>query len=246
MKKTILILGATSMIARMAARAWAKRGHDLYIASRDQNELERIASDLAIRYDVAVKSQVLDVSDMESHEKFIQEVWEKTGGFQGVLLASGYMGSQAKALADFQEAKKIIDVNYVGACSILTHCANILAKQQNGFIAVITSVAGDRGRQSNYVYGSAKGGLNVFLEGLRNRLQSVGITVLTIKPGFVDTAMTYGRAGMFLVASPETIGEEIVKAVEKKKNVVYLPSFWRWIMCIIKSIPECLFKRLKL
>lgn len=246
MKKPILILGATSMIARSAAASWAKRGCDIYLASRDWQELERIASDISIRYDVAVQHAVFDIEKVHQHEEFVEKIMRETGGLYGVLLACGYLGNQAKALVDFAEAKKIIDVNYVGACSILTHCANALSKQSNGFIAAISSVAADRGRQSNYVYGSSKAGLSVFLDGLRNRLHSQGVHVLTVKPGFVDTAMTYGRPGMFLVASPEAVGEAIVKAAEKRKNSVYIPWFWGIIMKIICCIPEVLFKRLKL
>lgn len=246
MKKPILILGATSMIARMAAISWAKRGHDLFLASRDKQELERIAADIAIRYGVIVQHALFDIEAMDKHEEFIEKISRETGGIFGVLLACGYLGNQAKAIVDFAEAKKIIDVNYVGACSVLTHCANALANQSQGFIAAVSSVAADRGRQSNYVYGSAKAGLSVFMEGMRNRLHSHGVHVLTVKPGFVDTAMTYGRPGMFLVASPEAVGEAIVKAIDKRKNVVYIPWFWRLIMGVIRNIPECIFKRLKL
>lgn len=246
MKKPILVLGATSALARAAAASWAKRGHDLYLASKDRGELERVSSDIALRFDVAVRHGVFDIEDFSQHEVFVERAFREMGEVCGVFLACGYLGDQSKAIGDFAEAKKIIDVNYTGACSMLSHCANALSKQRKGFIAAVSSVAGDRGRQSNYFYGSAKGGLNVFLEGLRNRLYSQGVHVLTIKPGFIDTAMTYGKAGMFLVASPERISESIVKAVEKRKNVVYAPWFWRVIMGIIRSVPECIFKRLKL
>lgn len=246
-KQTILILGATSAIARAAAFCWAKRGYNLYLASRDKHELERISADISIRCGVVVRHSVFDIGEFSTHESFIGKVLEETSGnFCGVLLAAGYLGNQATAVTDFGEAKKIIDVNYIGACSILTQCANVLIGRKETFIAAISSVAGDRGRQSNYVYGSAKAGLNVFLEGMRNRLFPQGVHVLTIKPGFVDTAMTYGRPGMFLVASPELVAETIVKAVDKRKNIVYIPWFWRIIMGIIQSIPECIFKRLKL
>lgn len=246
MKQTILILGATSAIARSAAMLWARRGHDLYLASRDKSELERISADMMIRYDVVVRHTVFDVEQISQHEVFVERVFREAGEISGVLFACGYLGDQAKAIGDFSEAKKIIDINYTGACSILTYCANALVKQKNGFIAAISSVAGDRGRQSNYVYGSAKGGLSIFLEGLRNRLHALGVHVLTIKPGFVDTAMTYGRTGMFLVASPDAVAEAIVKAVDRRKNVIYVPWFWRAIMGVIKNFPEALMKRGKL
>jgi decaprenylphospho-beta-D-erythro-pentofuranosid-2-ulose 2-reductase len=140
----------------------------------------------------------------------------------------------------------MVAVNYLGAMSVLDQCAGVLAAGGNGFIIGISSVAGDRGRQSNYYYGSAKAGLSAYLSGLRNRLSGQGVHVMTVKPGFVDTAMTYGLEGMFLVASPEDIGRQIVRAVGKRRNTVYLPWFWRYIMLIIRHIPEFVFKRLKL
>ncbi len=142
--------------------------------------------------------------------------------------------------------KRIIDSNFTGAASILSHCANHFESMKSGFIIGISSVAGDRGRQSNYVYGAAKGALSLYLQGLRNRLYPGGVRVITIKPGFVDTAMTYGLPGLFLVASPQYMGNRIVAALGKSADVVYLPWFWRYIMLIIKLIPEPIFKRMKL
>lgn len=246
MRRPILILGATSAIAKATAASWAKRGHDLYLASRDRSELEKVSADMAIRYEVTVRHAVFDIEDFSQHGVFIENTFREMGEVFGVFLTSGYLGDQVKAVGDFNEARKIIEVNFTGACSVLTYCSNALAKQGKGFIAAVSSVAGDRGRQSNYVYGASKGGLSIFLEGLRNRLYPFGVHVLTIKPGFVDTAMTYGRSGMFLVASPEVVAEAIVNAVDKQKNVIYVPWFWRIIMALIRNIPECLFKRLKL
>lgn len=246
MKKTILIIGATSPIARAAAACWAARGYGLYLTSRDKGELERVAADLSIRYGITVRHVVFDIEAIEQHEAFASRIFAEPEGVYGVLFACGYLGDQALAVSCFAEARKIIDVNYTGACSILTYCANALAQQRSGFIAALSSVAGDRGRQSNYLYGSAKGGLSLFLEGLRNRLYPLGVHVLTVKPGFVDTSMTYGRPGMFMVATPDHVGSAIVKAVDKKRNVIYVPWFWRLIMSVIRAVPECIFKRLKL
>jgi decaprenylphospho-beta-D-erythro-pentofuranosid-2-ulose 2-reductase len=162
-----------------------------------------------------------------------------------VVLAFGYLGDQLAA-RDFKVGEKIIAANFTGAASILSHCANYFELKKSGFIIGIASVAGDRGRQSNYVYGAAKGALALYLQGLRNRLYVSGVQVITIKPGFVDTAMTYGLPGLFLVASPQYIGERIVNSLEKPADVVYLPWFWRYIMLIIKCIPEPVFKRMKL
>lgn len=246
MKKAVLILGATSSIARAIAESLALRGYPLYLASREKQELERIAQDLKIRYKVDVHYGFFDADNIDDNEAFLQKVVEEVNGLEGVVLAFGDLGEQQKAIYNFSEALKILNRNFIGACSIVSLCANYLEKEKKGFIIGISSVAGDRGRQSNYIYGAAKGGLNIFLQGLRNRLYPSGVHVMTVKPGFVDTAMTFGLPGLFLVASPKDVGEAIVKGLEKKRNEIYVPWFWRYIMAIIKSIPEKVFKKLKL
>jgi decaprenylphospho-beta-D-erythro-pentofuranosid-2-ulose 2-reductase len=245
MSEVVLILGATSAIARATAAAFAARGAALYLASRDLDELQRIAADLRLRYGVEVRYGLFDAEATESHEVFMQSVIEAMHGISGVVLAFGYLGNQ-QAARDFKLGAKIIARNFTGAASILSHLANYFEPLKRGFIIGISSVAGDRGRQSNYVYGAAKGALSLYLQGLRNRLFASGVRVITIKPGFVDTAMTYGLPGLFLIASPQSIGERIVAALGKSSDVVYLPWFWRYIMLIIKHIPEPIFKRLKL
>lgn len=243
--EAVLILGATSAIARATAVAFAARGDDLYLASRDEEELRRIASDLRLRYGVEVHYGLFDAEATDTHEAFFKSVVTAMPNLSCVVLAFGYLGDQ-QAARDFSVGAKIISSNFTGAASILSHCANYFEPLHYGFIIGISSVAGDRGRQSNYVYGAAKGALSLYLQGLRNRLYSSGVRVITIKPGFVDTAMTYGLPGLFLVASPQSIGERIVAALEKSDDVVYLPWFWRYIMLIIKHIPEPIFKRMRL
>lgn len=245
MTHPILILGASSPIARAAAAAWAQRGYPLYLAGRDDAELRRLAADIAIRYHVQVWHESFDAELYDTHNAFFAGVIEKTGGLSGVLLAFGYLGNQLEA-RHFAQANLVISRNFTGAVSILSLCASYFEERGCGFIAAISSVAGDRGRQSNYVYGAAKGALTLFLQGLRNRLHSRGVKVITIKPGFVDTSMTFGMPGIFLVASPDYVGEKIVRAVEGSRNVVYIPWFWRIIMAIIRLIPESIFMRLKL
>lgn len=245
MSEAVLILGATSAIARATAVAFAARGKALYLASRDLDELQRLATDLRLRYGVEVRYGMFDAEATETHEAFLQSVIEAMPDVSGVVLAFGYLGDQ-QAARDFKVGAKVIAANFTGAASILSHCANYLEPKQRGFIIGIASVAGDRGRQSNYVYGAAKGALALYLQGLRNRLFASGVRVITIKPGFVDTAMTYGLPGLFLVASPQDIGERIVATLDKSADVVYLPWFWRYIMLIIKYIPEPIFKRMKL
>jgi len=245
MSEAVLILGATSSIARSTAAAFAARGHALYLASRDLNELERIARDFGIRYGVEVRYGLFDAEAVETHESFFNSVIDTFPTLSGVVLAFGFLGAP-QASRDFSLAAKVIAANFTGAASILSYCANYFESKQRGFIIGIASVAGDRGRQSNYVYGAAKGALGLYLQGLRNRLFASGVRVITVKPGFVDTAMTYGLPGLFLVASPQMIGERIAESPGKSADVLYLPWFWRYIMLIIKHIPEPIFKRMKL
>lgn len=244
--KAVLVIGATSGIARALAAKIAQQGAALYLAARDGFEVERVARDLAIRYQVPVSWSAFEAQDYGSHVDFLQKVVDKLGHLDGVVVSLGELGNQEKAEIDFGHAQRIIHSNYTGVVSVLTHVANHLEQQRHGFIIGLSSVAGDRGRQSNYVYGSAKGALHLFLQGLRSRLAKIGVHVLTVKPGFVDTKMTFGKPGMFLVASPERVATAVMQALQKKKNIVYIPWFWFWIMLIIRTIPEPLFKRLKL
>lgn len=246
MKTPILILGATSSIGRATALCLAAQGYPLFLAGRNEEELERIAADIRIRYGVVVKVGFFDALAYESHALFFQRVIAEMRDLEGVLLAFGSLGDATKAATNFAAAKELIDVNYSAACSILIQVADYFSVKKKGFIIAISSIAGDRGRQSNYVYGSTKAALSTFLEGLRNRLHPLGVRVITIKPGFVDTPMTYGKPGMFLVATPQEVAEGIVRALHGSADVVYLPRFWRLVAWTMKFIPECLFKRLKL
>lgn len=245
-KAGVIILGAASPIARAAAISFAKQGRPLYLAGRDVLELGRLASDLQLRHGVDVHYGRFDAENCEAHALFLQSAVKALGSVEGILLAFGYLGDHQQAIHDFSEALIIINRNFTGACSILTHCAEFLHTQKSGFIIAISSVAGDRGRQSNYVYGAAKGGLSIFLQGLRNRLYPSGIRVITIKPGFVDTSMTFGKPGLFLVASPESVGKKISRTLNSKRDEHYIPGFWKYILAVIKTIPEIIFKRMKL
>lgn len=242
----VLILGATSAIARGCAKALAARGTALYLAGRDRDELKRLSADLKIRYGVQVEHGRFDVLAIKQHEAFVASVSESLGGLQGVVSAVGELGHAEQDARDPEAVVRLVQSNFAGVASVLTCCANRLETQGSGFIVGITSVAGDRGRQSNYPYGAAKGGLSLFLQGLRNRLFPTGVRVLTVKPGFVDTAMTFGMPGLFLVADPDAVGARIVRALDGRADVIYVPWFWRFIMLIIRTVPEALFKRLKL
>lgn len=242
----ILILGATSAIAEHTARRYAERGAQLMLVARDQDKLKRLSEDLVIRGAGKAEWQALDLNDTTRHEKLLVQTEKQLGGLDLVLIAYGTLGEQAAGEQDYAAALHELETNCLSVLSLLTLIGNRFEAQQSGSIAVISSVAGDRGRQSNYIYGTAKGALTIFLQGLRNRLHRAGVQVLTIKPGFVDTPMTREFKKGLLWVKPEVIAAGIVKAVDKRKDVVYLPFFWRYIMLIIKLIPEFIFKRLSL
>jgi decaprenylphospho-beta-D-erythro-pentofuranosid-2-ulose 2-reductase len=244
---TVLILGATSGIARALAHELAGSGYDLLLGGRDREELETLAADLRLRYGVHSSVCLLDALALETHESFLDSCFTQARDpIAGVVLCIGYLGEQSLAQSDPREAQRILDTNFAACVSLLEGVASRLEQRGRGFICALSSVAGERGRQSNYLYGSAKGGLTIYLQGLRNRLFHSGVHVVTILPGFVDTPMTFGRPGMFLVASPETVARGICRAIRKKKNVAYLPAWWRIVMFMIRNVPETVFKRLRL
>ena len=243
---SVLILGATSPIARQVAKRYAEQGQPVFCAARDAEEAEAVASDIHLRHDVETASGHFDAREFDAHRDFVDEVVEAVGPIDVALVAFGDMGDQEEAQQDFEIARRVIEVNYTGAASIAEAVAAHLEERGDGSIIGISSVAGDRGRQSNYFYGSAKGAFALYLQGLRNRLFPEGVHVLTVKPGFVDTRMTFGMETAIPIASPEDVSRAIVKAEKKGKNKIYVPRFWAAIMGIIKSIPEVIFKRLSL
>ena len=244
--KNILILGATSAIAEETARIFANRGDTLCLVARDESKLESIQRDLEVRGARQVSTLCFDLNDTHRHQQLLTDAISALGKIDIVLLAYGTLGDQEKCEQDFTVTMQELQTNCLSVLSLLTLLANELEKQKSGCIAAISSPAGDRGRQSNYVYGSAKGALSVFLQGMRNRLFKAGVQVITIKPGFVDTPMTRHFKKGLLWVSPSVIALGIVRAIDRKKDIVYLPFFWRYIMLIIKLIPERLFKRLSL
>jgi decaprenylphospho-beta-D-erythro-pentofuranosid-2-ulose 2-reductase len=243
----VVILGATSPIARAVAGELARRGHDLLLAGRDAAELERIAADVRVRYSVSAEAVRFDALDAASPAALAAAVEARTHGrLAGVVAAVGVLGDATRAAHDADAAVEIIRTNFVSLVDALTRLAGVLEQRGGGFIIGIASVAGDRGRQSNYIYGSAKGAFALWLQGLRNRLWPAGVRVITVKPGFVDTGMTYGLAGLFLVADPARVGATIARALDRRRDVIYVPGFWRYIMWVIRALPEAVFKRLKL
>jgi short-subunit dehydrogenase len=243
---TVLILGATSAIASALAREFAAHKFDLVLGGRDREELSARACDLSLRYGVRAAVLPFDVLDTQTHASTLRSFLSETANaLEGVVVCMGYLGDQAKGQSDWEEARLILETNFTGCVSALNILANHFESRRAGFICAISSVAGDRGRQSNYLYGAAKAGLSTYLQGLRNRLFPAHVKVITVKPGFVDTRMTYGRPGLFLVASPESVAKGIFRAIVKGRDVVYLPWFWHFIMLVVQSIPEAIFERLR-
>lgn len=240
--KNVLILGATSDIAQAIARKYAAEGWSLSLAVRNLELLEPVASDLRVRSSTEIKTFEFDASDFPSHQGFYALLDTKP---DVVICVFGYMGDQLLARTDLDEVRRTIDVNYTGAVSILNIVAEDFEKRGGGTIVGISSVAGDRGRQSNYIYGSAKAGFTAYLAGLRNRMAKTGVHVMTVKPGFVRTKMTESlELPSALTAEPEQVANAVFHGLEKKRNTVYTLWMWRWIMLIIRHIPEFVFKKM--
>lgn len=244
MNETWLILGATSSIASAFAHEAAATGAGVVLAGRDLGELEYQAADLRIRHGVPVRCLGFDAEDPTGHAGLPQAL--DGAGLINVFVAFGFMPPQADSEADPALALRVISVNFAGLVSALLHLAPLLEHQRNGRVIVLGSVAGDRGRLSNHIYGSAKAGLHVFLQGFRARMLRSGVSITTAKPGFTDTAMTWGAPGMFLVASPRHVASTCLKLARKGTEEAYVPRFWWIIMTIIRAIPERIFKYLSL
>jgi decaprenylphospho-beta-D-erythro-pentofuranosid-2-ulose 2-reductase len=238
----ILILGATSAIAIAVMRQLITPAAHFFLVARSKEKLTAVAQDLLVRGARQVDMMVADLDDTHAHAQVLNVATTQLGGIDLALLAHGVLGDQAAAEQDYFIAEPILVTNLLSPVSLLTWLANYCLAQSGGTLAVISSVAADRGRKSNYVYGASKAGLDAFLSGLRNRCDRAGVYVLTIKPGFVATPMTAHIPWNRLFASPDRVAGDILKAVRKRKDIVYVPWFWRPIMTIIKAIPERIFK----
>jgi short-subunit dehydrogenase len=227
-------------------RPLAEQGARFYLVARSPGKLTAVASDLLTRGASAVFTCVMDLDDTTAHEPMLAEALKELGTIDLALLAHGVLGDQEKAQADYAATEAILRTNLLSAISLITWLANYFEKTQQGTLAVISSVAGDRGRKSNYIYGASKGALNIFLDGVRNRIDRSGVHVLTIKPGFVATPMTAHLPQNALFAHPSAVGRGILKAIEKRKDVAYVPPIWALIMLIIRSVPNSIFKKLNL
>lgn len=242
--KHVLILGATSDMALALARKFAAQGYSLTLAARSLDKLKAMQSDLQIRHRIEVTIAHFDAVDIQSHNQFYASLPKKP---DVVLCVFGLLGDQAKAEHDWTACQEILVSNYIGAVSILNVVANDMETRKSGTIVGISSVAGERGRQSNYFYGSAKAGFTAYLSGLRNRLCKSNVHVLTVKPGFVKTRMLENmKTPDVLTADPKDVANEVFEAIKDKKNTIYTKGLWRPVMYMIKSIPEPIFKKLKL
>ncbi|WP_114240534.1 SDR family oxidoreductase [Dyella sp. C9] len=242
----VVIIGATSAIAEATARRYAARGAHLFLIARNSERLNDIAQDLRVRGAAQVGHAVLDVADLTAHARVVDDLWGQLGHVDVALIAHGTLPDQSACEASVEVALHEFTVNGTSTIALLTALAARFEPQGSGTIAVISSVAGDRGRQSNYLYGAAKAAVSTFASGLRQRLFKVGVNVLTVKPGFVDTPMTRNFKKGALWAKPDAIAKGIVRATDRGRSVVYLPWFWQPIMLIIKHVPEFVFKRIKL
>ncbi len=242
----VLIVGAASAIAEATARCFAAEGAALHLLGRRQARLDLIADDLRVRGASQVTTGPLNVDEVSAHAAALDAAEQVLGGIDVALIAHGTLPEQAQCTESTETSLREFHTNAVATIALMNALAQRLERQGRGTLAVISSVAGDRGRQSNYLYGAAKAAVSTFAAGLRNRLHHAGVHVITIKPGFVDTPMTAAFKKGALWASPASVGEKIHAGIGKRRDVIYVPGFWRLIMLVIRSVPEFIFKRLKL
>jgi decaprenylphospho-beta-D-erythro-pentofuranosid-2-ulose 2-reductase len=241
---SVLIVGGGSDIGRAIAIAYAKARRPLFLTARQPERLERDAADLRLRFDAAVTLLDFDLLDTAAHRRLIERLPSLPGT---VVCVAGLLGSQADAADDPTQAELIMRTNYLAPALFLGEIANRMERRGGGTIIGISSVAGDRGRATNYLYGSAKAGFTAFLSGLRNRLAASGVHVVTVKPGFVNTRMTQGmKLPALLTAEPDEVGRAVLRAEERRRDIVYVRPVWLPIMAIICLLPERVFKRMKL
>ncbi|RYX84933.1 SDR family NAD(P)-dependent oxidoreductase [bacterium] len=236
----VLVVGATSGIAKELCREFARHGFNLVLAARDEEELAILGADLKIRGNVEVRVVTFDALDYDSHPAF----WESCSDVDGVVCCFGVLTDEATARRDPKACRVLIETNYNANVSLLNEVANSFEERKRGFICVLSTVAGERARRSNYLYGSAKGGLTAYTEGLRSRLFPAGVSVTTVKPGPVDTGMTFGMDKLPLLAPPEKVASDIYRGLRRGADVVWTPAPWRIIMGLLRFVPASLWKRM--
>jgi short-subunit dehydrogenase len=240
------VLGATSAIAQAWMRLLALEGASFFLVARNATHLDSVAKDLVTRGANAVFVETVDLDDTAGHAALLERAVAALENLDCALIAHGVLGDQAAGERDFAIALASLQTNFLSTVSLVTWLANYFAAQYRGRLVVISSVAGDRGRKSNYIYGAAKAGLNAFLDGVRNRLDREGVQVLTVRPGFLATPMTAHLPQGPLFATPDDVAQDILRAIEHRRDVLYTPWFWRWIMALIRIIPEWKFKKMDL
>lgn len=238
----LLIFGATSAIVQGTLQYFAADGDSFYLVARNPQKLQTVYDNLMAAGAKAVFQHTVDLNKVDQHSSIVEIAVKSLGNVDIVLIGHGVFSDQKTIETDYYAILDELHANMLSHISLLVPVANYMEQQRSGTIAVITSVAGDRGRRSNYIYGTAQGAKSIYLQGLRSRLASAGVTVLTIKPGFVDTPMAAHRKKNFLFASPSSVGKSIYRAIKSKKEVIYTPFFWRYIMYLIRAIPERIFK----
>lgn len=241
----VVVVGANSAIGRALALRFAANG-PVILAGRDAKEIETVAADIRIRTRSAVATVAYDALTTDAAAFFARCQELAHGEMDGIVVCHGLMDENDRAKQDPHALARLVSVNFISPAAILTAASAYFEQRRQGFLVGVGSVAGDRGRQSNYPYGAAKAGFAVWLDGLRHRLYPAGVTVVTVKPGFVDTAMTWGLPGLFLVASPERVARDVERAVRRRRAVVYTPWFWWAILTIIRAVPRPIFLKTKL
>jgi len=244
--KKILIIGATSAIAKSCAYIWASKNSSIILVGRNIKKLDIIKTELINKGSPWVHTFEIDLNNLNDHNPMLDFSEKEFGEIDIVFIAHGILTNQKICENNITETINVINTNAISTISLLTEISKRFINKKKGIIAVITSVAGDRGRASNYIYGSTKSMVSTFISGLRQRLDKHNISVIDIKPGFIDTPMTEGLKKNFLWVKPSTIAPIIVKNIEKKRSVIYVPYYWKAIMILIKSIPEFIFKKINL
>jgi len=243
----IAIFGATSAIAQAVARAYAARGARFFLVARDAGKLDAVHADLLARGAAQSRTRAADLSRTAPHRELVDAAADALAGIDVALIPHGTLSDQARCQQSFEEAQRALDVNFTSAASLVHELVNRFEKRGQGMVVVLGSVAGDRGRQSNYVYGAAKGALALYLQGVRHRVHGTNVRVLTVKPGFVDTPMTAAFPKGALWASPERVARDIVRAIDAgASREIYVPGFWRAIMALVRAVPERIFVRTRL
>ena len=242
----VAIFGATSRVGHALALEYARSGQSVFLAARDVVEAERIANDVSVRTGAQTHFDRFDALDYTSHQPLIQRIEERFGALDTAILAFGDMGCHESSMTDFEAARRVLDVNYTAAVSLCEAIATIFETRKSGSIIGLSSVAGERGRQSNYFYGSAKGALTLYLQGLAHRLARSEVHVMTVKLGFIDTRMTYGLETAIPIAKPEAAAKAVIRAQSKGRTLMYYPAFWKPVMGLIRALPSRIMHRTKL